>query len=189
MAPGRKDCPDCAVLEGKCARHKNAYSRRNCLDCAAMPGRCEAHRRSGRNACKREACLKHQQNLDRQATEDNDDEDAMDVDSTVQPNVKLKLGVDIPLRYPLPPKPPTPFNHTIHNQACAVQKPVARASTTEAFQRYDLVIHNKAVHKPTSAAAHSDTATTTIPKQEEEEMQEKLPWKQINKPPFRGRQT
>ncbi|CAC9890624.1 unnamed protein product [Aureobasidium pullulans] len=107
--------------------------------------------------------------------QDNDDEDAMDVDSTVQPNVKLKLGVDIPLRYPLPPKPPTPFNHTIHKRACAVQKPVARASTTEAFQRYDLVIHNKAVHKPTSTAAHSDTATTTIPKQEEEEMQEKLP--------------
>ncbi|THW59734.1 hypothetical protein D6D20_06306 [Aureobasidium pullulans] len=100
--------------------------------------------------------------------QDNDDEDAMDVDSTVQPNVKLKLGVDIPLRYPLPPKPPTPFNHTIHKRACAVQKPVARASTTEAFQRYDLVIHNKAVHKPTSTAAHSDTATTTIPKQEEE---------------------
>lgn len=104
MAPGRKGCPGCALLEGKCARHKNAYSRRNCLDCAAMPGRCEAHRRSGRNACKREACLKHQQNLDRQATEDNDDEDAMDVDSTVQPNVKLKLGVDNSLRYPLPPE-------------------------------------------------------------------------------------
>ncbi|THV88467.1 hypothetical protein D6D26_09946 [Aureobasidium pullulans] len=122
-------------------------------------------------------------------TEDVDDEDAMDVDGTVQPNVKLKLGVGIPLRYPLPPKPPTPFSHTIHKRACAVQKPVARASTTEAFQRYDLVIHNKAVHKPTSAAAHSDTATTTIPKQEEEEMQEKSPWKQINKLPFRGRQT